>query len=399
VLEPLGAVVASRRSQLEQAAAEAALREISSLQKGILDNAPYAIIATAIDGTILTFNVGGEKLLGYAAEELVNKLTPGAFHLPEEVVKRAAVLEKELNRPVEVGFETFIIKVRELGGVDENEWTYVRKDGSHVPVELTVTSLKTESGDIIGYLGVATDITERKRAQEALLRAQRETEVLYQASRRINESSTNLQEIMATLGELNAHINFNRVILVGIQYEAKEMVLATVLANWYSGVGTTPTAIGTRYSRQVFQAIAFFAATDPNFIDNAQTAANVDPMTKALMERLNICAMAVLPLWIGNRQIGTILLESEHEHHFVESDTRLYLSLLPQIAVAIENQMLFDQAQSRARREQVLREITEKVRSSTDVEMIMKTAAAEIGQALGRKAFIQLASNTGSSEE
>lgn len=399
IIEPLGAVVASRRSQLEQAAAEAALREISSLQKGILDNAPYAIIATATDGTILTFNVGGEKMLGYAAEELVNKMNPGVFHLPEEVVKRAAVLEKELNRPVEVGFETFIIKVRELGGVDENEWTYVRKDGYHFPVELTVTSLKTDSGDIIGYLGVATDITERKRAQEALLRAQRETEVLYQASRRINESSTNLQEIMATLGQLNAHINFNRAVLMVFQYENKEMVSATVTANWYSGVGMPPTTIGTRYTRQIFQSIGLFVLPETRFINNAQNTADMDKPTQVLMERLAIKAMAILPLWIGNRQIGTILLESEQEHHFVENDTRLYLSLLPQIAVAIENQMLFDQAQSRARREQVLREITEKVRSSTDVEMIMKTAAAEIGQALGRKAFIQLASQSGPTEE
>ncbi len=150
--------------------AEEALQATSMLQRAILDGASYAIISTSIDGIIRTFNPAAESMLGYSATELVGRCTPAIFHDAEEVAARAAELTHQLGRPVEMGFDTFVARAT-LGAPDEREWTYVRKDGGRIPVQLVVTPLLDSEGRVSGYLGVASDITERKRAARELMAA------------------------------------------------------------------------------------------------------------------------------------------------------------------------------------------------------------------------------------
>jgi PAS domain S-box-containing protein len=128
-------------------------------------------------------------MLGYSAQEMVGK-TPGILHLPAEVDARGKELSEEFGRPVE-GFDVFVTHARE-GRFEEREWTYVRKGGSHLTVNLVVTDVRDEDGRITGFLGVAQDITARKRAEEAALLEQRRTEMLLglsQTSNRPEEES------------------------------------------------------------------------------------------------------------------------------------------------------------------------------------------------------------------
>jgi PAS domain S-box-containing protein len=153
----------------ERRRTESALREMTIVQQAILDSANYSIISTTPEGIITTFNTAAERWLGYAAAEVVGQTTPAILHDPGEVKARAAELSQELGVPVEPGFEVFVAKARR-GGPDEREWSYLRKDGSRFPVLLSVTALRHEDGQITGFLGIASDITERKRAQEAVNR-------------------------------------------------------------------------------------------------------------------------------------------------------------------------------------------------------------------------------------
>ncbi len=146
----------------ERVAVERQLQNTLALQQAILDSANYAIISTSPDGIIQTFNAAAERMLGYTEEEVVGKVTPSIFHVPEEVAQRTTFLSEELGESVEKGFETLVAKARR-GWVDENEWTYISKDGRRFPVLLSVTSLRNEPGEITGYLGIGTDITERKK--------------------------------------------------------------------------------------------------------------------------------------------------------------------------------------------------------------------------------------------
>jgi PAS domain S-box-containing protein len=152
----------------------------NALMKAVLDGAAHTIISATPDGIIVTFNQAAEKQLGYTAEEIIGRTTPAIFHLPEEVEARAAALSRELGREVKAGFETFVAKSR-LGAPDECEWTYVRKDGSRYPVLLSVTTLFDLQGQVIGYLGIGSDITEQKRAAQELLKAKEIAEAANQA--------------------------------------------------------------------------------------------------------------------------------------------------------------------------------------------------------------------------
>ena len=165
-----GTTMLSIRAGRARRRAEKSLQEVNDLQRAVLDGTVFSVIATEPDGTIREFNSGAERMLGYAREEMVGRQTPEIIHVRDEVVARAAELSAQLGRKVVPGFETFVARVRS-GGVDEREWTYVRKDGSHFPVLLSITALRDPLGEITGFLGVATDVTATKAAEEAKARA------------------------------------------------------------------------------------------------------------------------------------------------------------------------------------------------------------------------------------
>ena len=149
----------------EQRANEAKARRADALRQAIVNSAPFCIISTDTEGTITGINPAGEALLGYSKEELVGKQSPTILHLPDEVLARSQELSAELGRPLNTPFEVFVAKA-DLGVIEQREWLYLRKDGSTVPVQLTVSPLKDAEGRLTGYLGVASDVTERKRTDE-----------------------------------------------------------------------------------------------------------------------------------------------------------------------------------------------------------------------------------------
>lgn len=147
--------------------AAAEVTRLSALQRAILDSANFTIISTDTQGIIRTFNTAAQAKLGYAAADVVGKVTPAIIHDAAEVAARAAALSAELGTTVAPGFAAFVAKTG-VDAADENEWTYIRKDGSRFPVLLSVTALRDEAGEITGYLGVGQDISERRRAVQAL---------------------------------------------------------------------------------------------------------------------------------------------------------------------------------------------------------------------------------------
>ncbi|MEG3892861.1 PAS domain S-box protein [Microcoleus sp. Z1_A1] len=143
------------------------LWQVNSLQRAILDCADYSIISVDPTGIIQTFNAAAERMLGYSAAEVVGKATPALIHDANEVIDRASSLSAELGQNIPPGFELFVAKVRQ-GIVSEEEWSYIRKDGSRFPVSLSISTLKDVNQQIIGFLGIAKDISDRKRAEAEL---------------------------------------------------------------------------------------------------------------------------------------------------------------------------------------------------------------------------------------
>ncbi|MCX7096232.1 MAG: PAS domain S-box protein [Methylobacter sp.] len=147
-----------------------ALLKAGALQSAIFNSANFSSIATDAKGVIQIFNVGAERMLGYLAAEVVNKITPADISDPQEVIARAEALSLELGTPITPGFEALVFKASR-GIEDIYELTYFRKDGSRFPAVVSVTALRDAEDAIIGYLLIGTDNTARKQAEEALLKA------------------------------------------------------------------------------------------------------------------------------------------------------------------------------------------------------------------------------------
>jgi len=163
--------VTSHDSPTEQAVSrEEILLKAGALQKAIFNSANFSSIATDEKGVIQIFNVGAERMLGYVAADVVNKITPAEISDPQEVIVRAKALSQELGTPIAPGFEALVFKASR-GIEDVYELTYIRKDGSRFPAVVSVTALRDSQDGIIGYLLIGTDNTARKRAEEALLKA------------------------------------------------------------------------------------------------------------------------------------------------------------------------------------------------------------------------------------
>ena len=140
------------------------LLKTGALQTAILTSANFSIIATDEKGIIQLFNVGAERMLGYLAAEVVNKINPSDIHDPQEVMARAEALSRELETTITPGFEALAFKASR-GIEDIYELTYICKDGSRFPAIVSITALRDDYGDIIGYLLIGTDNSVRKQVE------------------------------------------------------------------------------------------------------------------------------------------------------------------------------------------------------------------------------------------
>jgi PAS domain S-box-containing protein len=155
--------------QTEEIRRRAAVLKTGALQNAILNSANFSSIATDEKGVIQIFNVGAERMLGYSAIDVLNRITPAEISDPQELVTRAKALSLELSTHILPGFEALVFKASR-GIEDIYELTYIRKDGSRLPAMVSVTALRDEHEGIIGYLLIGTDNTARKLVEDERMR-------------------------------------------------------------------------------------------------------------------------------------------------------------------------------------------------------------------------------------
>jgi len=167
---PILAATARPHEGAVESRRQEALLKTGALQNAILTSAKFSIIATDEKGIIQLFNVGAERMLGYAAGEVVNRINPSDLHDPDEVKARAHSLSRELATPITPGFEALTYKASR-GIEDSYDLTYIRKDGSRFPALVSVTALRDDDDEIIGYLMIGADNSARKQVETELIAA------------------------------------------------------------------------------------------------------------------------------------------------------------------------------------------------------------------------------------
>ncbi|MBK8020483.1 MAG: GAF domain-containing protein [Chloroflexi bacterium] len=322
---------------VENARRFSTIQQVSAYQQALLEGANYSIIATDPDGRILAFNQGAESLVGYAAEEMIGKNSPAILHDLDEVVARAKVLSEELKTVIEPGFGVFVAKAR-LGLADENEWTYIRKDGRRVPVRLSVTAVRDASGAVAGFMGIASDVSSQKQAEA---RIQRNIATL-QAVADVGTAVTTyleLDQLLPAVVELtkerfdlyHAHIYLldeaaGRLKLVAGAGEPGRIMLARNHSIPYQATSLVATAARERQAVIVNDTLA-----SPSFLPNPLL-----PETRS---------EASLPLLVGDTLIGVMDVQARTAYRFDDDDVRAMSTLASQIAIAVQNAHAFASVQ------------------------------------------------------
>lgn len=188
----------------------------NEIHRAILNSTSYSVVSTDIVGMIKTVNKGAEKMLGYEDADLIDQSSLDVFHDPLEIEARAAKLSFELGEEIRPGFETLATKTRRKNEPDENEWTYIKKDGTRLPVRLSVTCLHGSNGDLVGYLGIANDIAESKKIRDQLLRA---NEVALSSANSKSEFLANMSHEIRT--PMNGVIGMCNLLMGDIQDETQ----------------------------------------------------------------------------------------------------------------------------------------------------------------------------------
>lgn len=169
--------------------AEAALQEAAVVQQTIVDFAGYAIILTRPDGSITTFNPAAERMLGYRSIDVLGRPVTDIINDQQQLSERADIFSEELVEIIDPGFEAIVAKACH-NLPNEYEWNFTRIDGSTIPVMLSMTALRDPDGNITGFIGIASDITNRKKIDEERAEGLRRE----QEARRVAEEANRLKD-------------------------------------------------------------------------------------------------------------------------------------------------------------------------------------------------------------
>lgn len=224
--------------------AEERLIKEGALQNAIFNSANFSSIATDAKGVIQIFNVGAERMLGYTAAEVMNKITPAEISDSQELITRAKALSEEFSTPITQGFEALVFKATRCIE-DIYELTYIRKDGSRFPAVVSVTALRDPKDNIIGYLLIGTDNTARKRLDtervqlyDALKEKNIELEVATSVAEKSNLAKSEFLSKMSheLRTPLNAILGFAQLLEVGSPAPTATQVVRLqqiIKAGWY----------------------------------------------------------------------------------------------------------------------------------------------------------------------
>ena len=369
-------------------------------------SAPISLTGEMLGSLVVELDEGNQndqtgELVNIVARQVAQQLEN--LRLLEDAERFRYEAEQASRRQTRAGWQEYIQSrtVDSLGYLYDLKEVRPHSNGKDDPSALTLPlKARDEKVGKLSIQGLAADdkeafdlaaaVAERLGAHIESLRqydqtqsALAQSEKLFEASRSLTQA-TDLQGLVAAAVTTLGVSEVNRAILATFDYdEMGEVEQLSVVANWWNSNGQEVTPVGTRYPLEVIQVMPMFISPTPVFFSDTFHDERVDTTTMELVKKLNLRAVAVLPLHLGSQQIGALILEAEEPHNYTPDETRLFESLAPQIATVLENRQQFEKAQHQAERETMLNTINQKIQSATSVEAVLQIAARELGHALG----------------
>jgi len=316
----------------ERKQAEVELQTAHKSLSDILNAAKHtSIISTDTNGIITVFSKGSEKMLGYSAQEVIGKKSPACFHLESEMVERGKELSNELGRKIE-GFDVFVAKAK-IHEHEERTWTYILKDGTAIQVNLIVSAIRDNNDDVIGFLGIANDITEQKKAENSLVQQTRMQQILMDmASNYINIPIAKVGEaINKSLKEMGEFVAADRSYI--FDYDFKKQTTSNRYEWCFEDI-----------QPQIEELQDVPLELFPDWV-NAHRNGNImyiedvsalpDGGLKNILEPQGIKSLLTVPMMAGDQCIGFVGFDSVKKHHQYDTKEITLLELFSHMLVNV----------------------------------------------------------------
>lgn len=363
------------REELQQLmkAHTAELQQSRQFLHTIVDSIPTPIFYKDTEGAYLGFNQAFLDYIGKSEKDLLGKTV---YDLNTDQALANQYHQADLDLILNPGVQTYEASVKYA-------------DGSYHDVIFTKSTFSHTDSNVDGLIGTMIDITERKQAEEILLKRAAELETVAQVSQAVS-SVLRLNELLQLVTDLTKD-RFNlyhaHVYLLNGAGDALELVAGAgnvgrqmVAKGWHIRLEHEQSLVA-KVARTKQGVIINNIQQEPGYFQNPLL-----PHTQAEM---------AVPMVVGEQLLGVLDVQANQVNYFTQEDIYIQSILAAQISVAIRNAKLYQQTETQARREQLLRNITTRVRDSVDVDTVMRTAAQEIGQALGRPTYVHLGSGNG----
>ncbi|HEY89561.1 MAG TPA: PAS domain S-box protein [Thermoflexia bacterium] len=341
--------------------------------RNLYNQSPDCYFSLGPAGTFVDINATGLRLLGYERAELVDKMRLPQLLIPTD----RAVFQR--NFP----------KIKHEGRLSNVEVTFQRRDGSTFPALVDATAIYDEEGNFKHTQTIVRDITEIQAAQLERKQVLAETQVLYRVSRSLI-TQEDLQIMLRTVieGVVEA-LAADRALIIIFELETRRVL-------YYLKAGPGSNALDTTVPfEELWEGLSGWVLRErqPALSHKGIPDPRESSLVQERRRRSGSGSIIVVPLLYQGELLGTLTtVRRLSDPDFVEREVDLLATFAQQVAATVVNRRLLAQAQARAQREQLLREISTRVRSSIDVEAVMRTAVRELGNALDRPAFVRLGS-------
>ncbi len=323
------------------------IQENLEFQKALFENANYAVIAVSPTGIIQTFNSAAERMLGYQSGALVGREPLTLFFCPDELKSEAERLSKRLGYQISPTFELLALKAQSEQD-KQAEWHFVDKEGNRFWADVSISELKTNEGNVSGYLAIASDISERRKAeakleqqQTALEKLAADLQKLFMVANNVAGKGDYRAMLDASIELLEEEYNLQSQIYILNVFGDSLMLTASSNTQDKETLANDQIAFGMKEDDNPIVQVGQTqkSVVIPNYDEAAAVPHPIFPESRS---------QAIIPMAVGENLFGVLELNSSTPNFFIEGQNQAFQMLAAHLAVLLQNARSLEKAEEAA---------------------------------------------------